>query len=304
MQEPGSISPSFSHLLPIAAFQSGFTTCCHIQHERIQNVVLNDQSLGVHKITSRTTHKLVQPPATAISKHDHVPSPDFAWEAFYPAGSINPSAEIPGGFGFYLSGPPSFAAGLETAKEVVLSYRMMLQTGWEWVKGGKLPGVCKFGGVGDLSYGCTGGRKEQRCQCFDLRPMWRANSVGELYIYLPIKAENSTRLASVPPRSIENNDYGFSVGRGAFHMDGAVGQWVTLAFRIKLNDIGINNGEVQVWIDGNSVVHVDGLSLRESQAGRIKGMHFQTFFGGNSQDWASPKDQRAWFADVTGAIIC
>ena len=36
---------------------------------------------------------------------------------------------------------------------------------------GKLPG--QFGGVGDLAYGCSGGRQDNRMQCFDLRFMWR-----------------------------------------------------------------------------------------------------------------------------------
>ena len=54
----------------------------------------------------------------------------------------------------------------------------------------------------------------------------------------------------------------------------------------------------------------------------MMGMHFQTFFGGafvrrsiivdfdwdwdwlgHTGDWASSKDQRAWFADVTGVIV-
>jgi predicted Zn-dependent protease with MMP-like domain len=28
--------------------------------------------------------------------------------------------------------------------EAIFSYRMMLQDEWEWVKGGKIPGVCEF----------------------------------------------------------------------------------------------------------------------------------------------------------------
>ncbi|KAF8816012.1 polysaccharide lyase family 14 protein [Phlegmacium glaucopus] len=288
-------------LIPIQDFEFGFTTCNHLQHPKIRLIRLNDRQLGVHKVSSKTTHKVVQPPNPTLTKGDP-PPPDTAWEAFYPEGSINPTADIPGGFSLYLSGPQDFADRLETASEVVMSYRMMLQDGWEWKKGGKLPGV--FGGVGELSYGCSGGRKEHRCQCFNLRPMWRPESVAELYTYLPLTPENAERLKSVPPRSVENNDYGFSVGRGAFHLDAAVGQWVAIALRTKLNDVGSTNGQIQLWIDGNSVINIDGLSLQETEAGNIKGMHFQTFFGGHGQDWASPKDQRAWFADITGTIIC
>ena len=39
-------------------------------------------------------------------------------------------------------------------------------------------------------------------------------------------------------------------------------------------------GEIQLWIDGVSVINVGGLNLRMSNESRIKGMHFSTFFGG------------------------
>ena len=39
-------------------------------------------------------------------------------------------------------------------------------------------------------------------------------------------------------------------------------------------------GELQLWINGISVIHVSGLIFREDQTSLIKGMHFQTFFGG------------------------
>jgi len=75
-----------------------------------------------------------------------VPRQKQLGEAFYPKGSINLSADIPGGFSFYLSEPQEFADRLdsETGSEVVMSHRVMLQDQWEWMKGGKLPGVCKY----------------------------------------------------------------------------------------------------------------------------------------------------------------
>ena len=133
-----------SHLIPIEDFQSGFTTCSALRLDKVIYVPLNDNELGVHKISSRTSHKLVTPPPINPDLSG-LPSPTLAWEAFYPKGSINPSAPIPGGFGLYLSGPTSFAECLnDGAQEVVLSYRMMLEDGWEWVKGGKLPGICEW----------------------------------------------------------------------------------------------------------------------------------------------------------------
>ncbi|KAJ6504705.1 hypothetical protein C8R47DRAFT_1245747, partial [Mycena vitilis] len=136
-----------SHLIPVDAFRSGFTACPSLVVRNVKQVALTDSDLGVHKVTSRTNHPLVPPPPSD-SEHSDAdwPNPSLAWEAFYPQGSINPSAPIPGGFGFYLSGPSAFSSKLESgATHVVLSYRMMLQSGWEWVKGGlKSPGICEL----------------------------------------------------------------------------------------------------------------------------------------------------------------
>jgi len=124
---------------------------------------------------------------------------------------------------------------------------------------------------------------------------------GEIYAYIPLNDTNTDRLLEVPPESHKNPDYGFSVGRGAFKFP--KGAWTTIAERVKLNNVGQADGEIQLWINGTSVINISGLILREEEESHIKGMHFQTFFGGNKPDWASPKDQKAWFADVSGAII-
>ena len=160
-----------SHLFPISNYQSAFTTSAIIA-KALPGVVYvpleNERSLGVHKISQRTTRSLVQPPLPTspesdASRDDHpssenplwsspaLPPPDTAWEAFYPRGSINPKAKIPGGFGLYLSGPTAFSERVKSATEVVFSYRVMMQDGWDWVKGGKLPGVCPSSLAPDLN---------------------------------------------------------------------------------------------------------------------------------------------------------
>lgn len=53
-----------------------------------------------------------------------------------------------------------------------------------------------------------------------------------------------------------------------------------MAQRVKLNDVGEQNGELELWIDGRSVVNVGGLVLRARDAGKLRGIQFQTFFGG------------------------
>src|SRR4051812_22816814 len=112
-----------SHLLPINCVLTAFTTSNNIDHPKLVRVPLEDNSIGVHKVWSKTTHPTVIPPLPTSSfmnpSSESIPSPTTAWEAFYPKGSINPGGAVPGGFGFYLAGPSAFAKALEGATEAV-----------------------------------------------------------------------------------------------------------------------------------------------------------------------------------------
>jgi len=114
--------------------------------------------------------------------------------------------------------------------------------------------------------------------------MWRTNGAGEFYTYLPpytiSKFAVNKRVCSVPPFSECNPTYGASVGRGAFKF--ATGAWTTISERVRLNDAGKANGEIELFVEGKSVISVNGLILRDGSAGRIRGMQVQTFFGGRS----------------------
>jgi len=68
----------------------------------------------------------------------------------------------------------------------------------------------------------------------------RTDGLGELYAYLPLTDDNAAILANVPPKTIENPDYGFSVGRGSWTF--TAGAWTTISERVKLNDPKSSNG--------------------------------------------------------------
>lgn len=134
--------------------------------------------------------------------------------------------------------------------------------------------------------------------------MWRADGAGEFYTYLPPYTDGkfaaNKRVCNVAPQSDCNPTYGASVGRGSFKF--ATGAWTTISERVRLNDVGQANGELELFVNGKSVVNVSGLILRDSDAGRIRGMQMQTFFGGSSTPFASPKDQDVYFSDFSAAI--
>lgn len=133
--------PWHSALLPVppSSIVVGFTTDRNRlpAHPRITSAQISeDPSLGVHK----TSHP-------DVLKHPTVARDGrLAWEALYPKGSINPGGPIKGGFGLYLAGPKAFASALsEHAREVVIGYEVFFEAGFEWAKGGKLPGLCTYG---------------------------------------------------------------------------------------------------------------------------------------------------------------
>ncbi|KAH9939572.1 hypothetical protein B0H21DRAFT_32694 [Amylocystis lapponica] len=229
--------------------------------------------------------------------HNYVNAPDgkYSMQAHYPKGSYTFSNTPQGGFSFYAPGPADI--DLTTAKEATFGYQVFFEEGFEFNMGGKLPGL--YGGnSASEAVSCSGGRRDDGC--FSARIMWRKNGMGELYTYLPPGKPGNTNVCDVPPFSTCNDVYGASVGRGSFTF--ASGQWTTVSQRVRLNDVGQANGELELFANGKSVVNVGGLTLRDSADGRIYGIQAQTFFGGSTSAWASPKDQNTYFSDLSVAI--
>ncbi|KAL7282902.1 hypothetical protein ACG7TL_002318 [Trametes sanguinea] len=233
---------------------------------------------------------------TALA-HPYVNAPDgrLSMKAHFPAGSYTFTHTPQGGFSFYAPGPAS--VDLTTAKEATLGYTVYFPSGFDFVKGGKLPGL--YGGDSDdEAVSCSGGRRDDGC--FSARFMWRTDGAGELYTYLPPDYSANQAVCDIPPFSTCNDVYGASVGRGSF--DWATGGRTTISQRVRLNDVGQQNGELEVFFDGKSVINVGGLVLRDSSSGRIRGIQMQTFFGGSDSSWATPVDQDIYFSDFSVAI--
>ncbi|KAI0373148.1 hypothetical protein BV20DRAFT_938489 [Pilatotrama ljubarskyi] len=233
---------------------------------------------------------------TALT-HSYVNAPDGkkSMKAHFPAGSYTFSHTPQGGISFYAPGPSS--VDLTTAKEVTFGYSVFFPSGTQFVKGGKLPGL--YGGDSDdEAVSCSGGRRDNGC--FSARLMWRTNGAGELYTYLPPDYDANQAVCDIPPFSTCNDVYGASVGRGAFTWK--TGGRTTMSQRVRLNDPGKENGELELFVNGKSVVNVGGLVLRDSSSGRIRGIQMQTFFGGSDSSWASPVDQDIYFSDFSVAI--
>jgi len=239
-------------------------------------------------------------PLTAgkLPSQGNAPDGSNALVANYPAGTVKLAA--PGhGYSFYSAGDKD-GVYVQGAKEVMFSYSVFFESGFDFVKGGKLPGV--YGGTSlETAKSCSGGRQDSRDECFSARLMWRTNGMGELYNYYPTAVYGNSGYCSTGPMSKCDTTFGDSIGRGAFTFP--TGEWTTVAMRLKLNDANVANGEQELFVNGQSVLKIDSLMISVNAQTKIYGIMAQTFFGGSDASWASPKDQSAWFKDWSMAVL-
>ena len=185
----------------------------------------------------------------------------------YPKGSASPSVVgAPGGGAQFLGTRP----GTPT-DHLFLRYRVRFADGFDFVRGGKLPGL--YGGRM-----ISGGRIPDGTDGFSTRFMWRVGGAGEVYAYLP-----------------SSQTWGTSLGRGSFRF--RPGSWQCLEQELALNTPGRADGVVRVWLDGRPVFAQEGLVFRTVATLRIEGVFFSTFFGGSDASWASTADTHVDFGD-------
>jgi hypothetical protein len=239
-------------------------------------------------------------PLTAGSLPSTSTAPDgsSALIANFPAGTFGLNSANGQGFSFYTEGTHN-GVNVEGASEVLFSYSAYFPSGFDFVKGGKMPGL--YGGTSlSEAKSCSGGRQTDRDQCFSARLMWRTNGAGEFYNYYPTTVTQGGGYCSTAPYSICDTVYGDSIGRGSYSW--ATGKWTTVAQRLKLNDVGSANGEQTLWVDGVQIMDLQGLEII-TQSSKIYGIMAQTFFGGSDSSWDSPTDQSVWFKDWSLAVI-
>ncbi|CAO3694859.1 unnamed protein product [Umbelopsis ramanniana] len=197
----------------------------------------------------------------------------------YPKNSINPLSGRVGGVGW-------FTHDDTPNEELYLQYDVMFEKGFQWVKGGKLPGI--YGGRTECSGGSTA------LDCFSIRLMWRKDGDGEAYLYVP-KSEQDDSISTIPPKTEINQKYGISAGRGAFKFTD--GQWDTVGMYVKVNDIGQRNGVFKIWINKKLVIQFDKVVWRTKDI-TIDGVQFETFFGGSRPGFEATEQSFTYFRNV------
>ncbi|KAI0695112.1 hypothetical protein C8T65DRAFT_744143 [Cerioporus squamosus] len=244
-------------------------------------------------------------PLTIVNGPDGAPSP--AIEATYGAGKYGDGSGS--GFSFYALGPEQ--VNLTTAKEVTFSYSVYFEKGFDFVLGGTLPGL--YGGdTYDLALSCPDTVHDKIDTCFSTAPVWLIAEDSMLLAHLPFsgKAANDQALCHLPPACVcppEADPRAYGLGMTAFKF--AAGQRTTLGQRVRLNDAGQANGQIELYVNGTSMFLADKVVVRTHDEGRIWGLQMRTSFGAIiypaqylDKKSASPKEQHAYFGDFSVAI--
>jgi hypothetical protein len=173
-------------------------------------------------------------------------------------------------------------------QSMMVSYDIAFDSGFNWVKGGKLPGLRG----GPNSTGCSGGSEPNGSDCFSARIMWRTNGKGEVYAYVPTP-NNFCSEAGI----ICNSDFGISVQRGAFTL--ASGQWNRITLLVQLNDPpDVANGNMVLYFNDVLAISQRNILYRNSSAVNANGFYLSTFFGGSDSSWATPQTTHSYIRNV------
>jgi hypothetical protein len=181
-------------------------------------------------------------------------------------------------------GPEKGGAGwrwpIGTHEAVELSYSLRFDDDFEFVKGGKLPGLC--GGPENVS----GGRPSDGDNGFSARLMWRKEGRGEAYVYHKNQPEKYGHSFPFP------EDFRFPKGKP-----------VQVKISVTMNTPNVKDGKLRVWITlpeaaERLVVEQTQMEWRNTRSFGVDSLYFETFHGGNDSSWAPTRTCWAEFGKM------
>lgn len=188
------------------------------------------------------------------------------------------------GFTFYDVAPG------DGADEAWFTYRVKFSPGFQWTKGGKLPGLCGGPTDGPSGRTCpTGCSSVTRADGFSTRLMWRRDGAIVTYAYYPDK-----------PRSIRCGEDWVWDGRLTS------GVWHDIAMRVKLNTVSGHtarrDGVFEAWLDGRKVLTRRNVRFRHRADVKVTRTYLTSYVGGSTvAQFAPTQDQYALFDNFKSA---
>lgn len=161
-------------------------------------------------------------------------------------------------------------------EELYFSYWVRFEKDFDFVLGGKLPGLGGGASFNDRSHEWSG------------RLMWREEGQVEFYLHVPA-----------------SNDYDpgtrFWWNTEGFQARFIPGRWHHIEMRYRLNTPGKFDGLMEGWFDGVKAARYPAFYFRDapSSSAQMAWVFFSTFFGGSSSSlWEAVKDEHANFDEL------
>lgn len=154
-----------------------------------------------------------------------------------------------------------------------LTYQLRFPSTFQFVKGGKLPGLCG----GQCWTGSNNGPGG-----WATRYMWRSGGQGEVLL-----------------SDATTTGFGTDLGVGSWTF-AADGQWHAIAQTVTMNTPGQANGSIVVHYDGAQVANFTGITFRAAgDTDAIDSLMFCTFYGGSDSSWSPSATTYADFRGFT-----
>jgi hypothetical protein len=157
-----------------------------------------------------------------------------------------------------------------------LEYKLFIPPDFDFVKGGKLPGL--GGGRGN-----TGGKIPTGSDGWSVRFMFKEGGRLCAYSYTPDMAGGYGE-----KRFLKKGNQDFVLPRG---------EWVKIGLQVKMNGLGKNDGYIKCFVNDDLCLNAEEVIFRTSIKLKIDHLLFSTFFGGADSSYAPSKDCSMFFKD-------
>jgi hypothetical protein len=165
--------------------------------------------------------------------------------------------------------------------QATLEYDINFDPQFEWVKGGKLPGVRG----GDRKITTTGCVVPQPKDAWSFRLMWRQNARISMYMYDQERTVRNERCGL----SRESKDWLLTKG-----------VWHRLKLHVKVNsNATAKDGIAQLFVNNSLILERKGIQWYSKGYVPVSYVYFSSFYGGNDKTWAPSKKTFIKFRNVS-----
>lgn len=185
-------------------------------------------------------------------------------------------------------------------QDVTIKYNVYVPDDFDFVKGGKLPGVIWAGGAGGRDWKRGG----------SARVMWRRGGLVVGYLYLSTTVGSYNGTPNNPMMRAQSSEF----QKAVHHTNGAGldvwrhdknplqlkrGQWNKIKMRVRLNQKDRHDGILSIRVNGNKK-RVKGIKfVDDPKTLPLDGIQMSSWYGGGSSTYAPKKDEKLTFSKFT-----